>query len=124
MVEVTLTTGDVIKVGDVRIHVRKMTQPQECLYVWIPSIKLEESLRWNFEVFRSLENHIDYFGFTVSVRMALFEENIRRIINSIQMVAIGNALQLFYGMDTKIGAENIFLFLIFTNTIHTIGMIE
>ena len=33
--------------------------------------------------------------------MALFEENIRRIINSIQMAAIGNALQLFYGMDTK-----------------------
>ena len=99
MVEVTLTTGEVIKIGDVTIHVRKMTEPQECLYVWIPSIKLEESLQWNFEVFRSLETHIDYFGFTV--RMALFEENIRRLIDSIQMVAIGNALQLFYGTDTK-----------------------
>ena len=75
MVEVTLTTCEVIRIGDVRIHVRKMMEPQECLYVWIPSITLEESLRWNFEVFRSLENLIDYFGFTVSVRMALFEEN-------------------------------------------------
>ena len=75
MVEVTLTTGDVIKLRDVKVRARKMTEPRECLYVGVPSIEVAESYQRNYEVFQSLENQLNYFELDITVRMCLYEEN-------------------------------------------------
>ena len=99
MAEVVLTTGDIIMLRDVEVHARRMTEDQEFPYVGVPSIDVEETFRWNFEVIQLLETHLNYFDLDIGERMHLYEENMCRIMDRIQVDAIETTLRLFYGED-------------------------
>ena len=58
---------------------------------------------------------INYFELDITVWMYLYEENMRQIINCIQTEAIGNALCLCYGKDSKNWEEKL-IYSIYLNT--------
>ena len=99
MAEVVLTTGDIIMLRGGQVHARQMTEDQEFTYVGVQSIVAEEAFRWNFEVIQLLETHFNYFDLDIGEWMPLYEENICRIFDRIQVDAIATTLRLFYGED-------------------------
>ena len=96
----TLTTGDVIVLQEIEVRACPMTPEEEFTIVCIPRINQEEAMRWNFIIFQSLEeNHHNFFGLDIQERMRLYEDNMKRILDRIQIETIETSLCNFYGED-------------------------
>ena len=77
-----------------------MTADEEFTYISIPSINTEEAIRWNCTIFQSLvDHHNNFFELDIRERMRLYDDNMGRIVDRIQVEATESTLRIFYGED-------------------------
>ena len=98
--EVIFNTGDVIVLQEIEVRARRMTVDKEFMYSSIPSINTEEAIRWNCTIFQSLvDHHNNFFQLDIREQIRLYDDNMRRILDRIQVEATETTLRPFYGED-------------------------